>query len=117
VGILGASSDRKVTEASQVSTHSHNYRATGDRYAAFKKSNQFIHGSTSMATRRSNHVADRGLERLRWRIVDVIDVVCNALASCPRDAAATVTAANCHDGVLLRDNLRNGDDDHHRRRG
>lgn len=71
-----------------------------------------------MAARRSIHVADGDLERLRRRIVDVIDVVCNTLAGCPGDAAAaTATADDCHDIVLCRDNLRNGDDDHHRRRG
>jgi hypothetical protein len=69
----------------------------------------------SMVTHRSIHFADGDLERLRRRIIDVIDVVLNALAGCPR--GATATADNCHDIVLFRDNLRHGDDDHDRRRG
>jgi hypothetical protein len=71
----------------------------------------------SMVTHRSIHFADGDLERLRRRIIDVIDVVLNALAGCPRGATATATADNCHDIVLFRDNLRHGDDDHDRRRG
>jgi hypothetical protein len=65
-----------------------------------------------MVTRRSIRPADGGLKRLRRRIIDVIDVVCNAPAGCPRCA----TANDCHDIVVFRHNLRDGDDDHHRRR-
>jgi hypothetical protein len=72
----------------------------------------------SMVARRSIHLADGGLERLRRRIIDVIDVGCNALAGCSRVATATTTTADHrHDIVLFRDNLRHGDDDHDRRRG
>jgi hypothetical protein len=71
----------------------------------------------SMVTRRSIHLADGGLERLRRRIIDVIDVDRNALAGCSRGASATATTDHCDDIVLYRDNLRHGDDDHDRRRG
>jgi hypothetical protein len=65
-----------------------------------------------MVTHRSIHLADGDLERLRWRIVDVIDGVFNAPAGCPRGGAAAATTTHCHDVVLFRDNLRHGDDDH-----
>ena len=67
-----------------------------------------------MVTDRSMHLAD-GLKRLRRRLVDVIDVVSCCLAGEPRGTAAPAT--ECHDRVLFRLKLRNGDDDHHRRCG
>jgi hypothetical protein len=70
-----------------------------------------------MVIRRSICLADGDPERLRRRIIDVIDaidVVRNAPAGCPRGATAT---DDCHDFVLFRDKLRHGDDDHDRRRG
>jgi hypothetical protein len=72
-----------------------------------------------MVTRRGIRLADDGLKRLRWRIIDVVDVVCNAPAGCPRGATAPVNAAanDCHSIIVFRRNLRDGDDDHHRRRG
>jgi hypothetical protein len=73
----------------------------------------------SMVTRRGIHLADGGLERLRRRVIDVIDVDRNARAGCSRGATATATATtdHCHHIVLYRDNLRHGDDDHDRRGG
>jgi hypothetical protein len=79
-----------------------------------------------MVTGRSMHLADGSLERLRRRLVDDIDVISCFLAGEPRGATvdtattntATVdTATECHDCVLFRLDLRNGDDDHHRRSG
>jgi hypothetical protein len=69
-----------------------------------------------MVTRRSIRPADGGLKRLRRRIIDVIDVVCNALTGCPRAATATASAHDCYDIVVFHVHLRDGDDDHHRRR-
>jgi hypothetical protein len=66
-----------------------------------------------MVTRRSMRLADGGFECLRGRIVDVIDVASGIHAG----SARSVTATGCHDLVLFRLQLRNGDDDHHRRRG
>lgn len=74
-----------------------------------------------MVTGRSMHLVDGGLKRLR-RLVDVIDVISCFLAGEPRGtdvvtATNVATATECHDRVLFRLNLRNGDDDHHRRGG
>ena len=66
-----------------------------------------------MVTRRSKRLVDGGFECLRGRIVDVIDVACGIHAG----SARGVTATGCHDLVLFRLQLRNGDDDHHRRCG
>jgi len=68
-----------------------------------------------VVTWRSMHLADGGLERLR-RVVDVIDVI-NVASDINGGSARGVTAAGCHDLVLYHLELRNGDDDHHRRRG
>jgi hypothetical protein len=68
-----------------------------------------------MVAGRSMYLADGGLERLR-RLVDVNDVVFSFRAREPSGATAA-TAAECHELVLFRLNLRNGDDDHHRRCG
>jgi hypothetical protein len=64
-----------------------------------------------MVTRRSMRLADGGSECLRGRIFDVIDVASGIHAG----AARGVTATGCHDLVVYRLKLRNGDDDHHRR--
>jgi len=66
-----------------------------------------------MVTWRSMRLADGGLKRLRRRIVDVIDVACGIHAGSARGVSAT----GRHDYGLYRLELRNGDDDHHRRCG
>jgi hypothetical protein len=69
-----------------------------------------------MVTGRSMRLADGGFECLRRRIVDVIDVI-DVASGIHAASARRVTAAGCHDLVLFRLKLRNGDDDHHRRGG
>ena len=69
-----------------------------------------------MVTGRSMHLADGGLERLRRRLVDVSDVIPRFLAGESR-GTTVAAAAEFHVCVLFRLNLRNGDDDHHRRGG
>jgi hypothetical protein len=64
-----------------------------------------------MVTRRGMRLAYGGIECLRRWIVDVIDVACDIHAG----SARSVTATGCHDLVLYRLKLRNGNDDHHRR--
>jgi hypothetical protein len=61
------------------------------------------------------HLVDGGSERMRRRIVDVIDVVitCND-AGRPRGVA---TASHRNGLLLYRRKLRNGDDEHDGRRG
>jgi hypothetical protein len=66
-----------------------------------------------MVTWRSMRTADGGFKRLRRWIVDVIDVACGIHAGSARGRAAT----GCHGLILYRFELRNGDDDHHRRCG
>jgi hypothetical protein len=51
-----------------------------------------------MVTRRDMRLADGGIECLRRRIVDVIDVACGIHAG----SARGVTATGCHDLVLYR---------------
>jgi len=65
------------------------------------------------------HLTDGDLKRLRRRVdvIDVIDVASDINGASARGATATATAAGCHDLVLFRLKLRNGDDDHHRRCG
>ena len=67
-----------------------------------------------MVTGRSRHLADGGFKRLR-RIVDVVNVVDVARTGGPGRPRGAAT--HFHGLVLLRLNLRNGDDDHHRRCG
>jgi hypothetical protein len=63
-----------------------------------------------MVTWRSMRTADGGVKRLRRWIVDVIDVACGIHAG-----SRGVTTAGGHDLLLYHLELRNGDDDHHRR--
>jgi hypothetical protein len=65
-----------------------------------------------MVTRRSMRLVDGGFECLRRRVVDVIDVACGI-----RAGSRGVTTTGRHGLVLYDVNLRNGDDDHHRRCG
>jgi hypothetical protein len=66
-----------------------------------------------VVTWRSMHLADGGLERLRRRVIDVVDVASDINGG----SARGVTATGCHDHILYHLELRNGDDDHHRRCG
>jgi hypothetical protein len=93
--------------------HSRTQLSSGSNHATFKSPNQRIHNSAPVVTWRSMRLADGGLECLRRRIVDVIDVASGIHAG----SARGVTATRCHDLVLFRLKLRNGDDDHHRRCG
>jgi hypothetical protein len=69
-----------------------------------------------MVTWRGMRLADGGFKCLRRRIVDVIDVI-DVASGIHAGSARGVTATGCHDLVLFRLKLRNGDDDHHRRCG
>lgn len=61
------------------------------------------------------HFVDGGSERMRRRIVDVIDVIVTCIAAGrPRGIA---TASHGNGFLLYRRKLRNGDDDHDGRRG
>jgi hypothetical protein len=66
-----------------------------------------------MVAWRSMRVADGSFERLRRRIVDVIDDGCAVRAA----SARGVAAAGCRTRGLHHIELRYGDDDRHRRCG
>lgn len=67
-----------------------------------------------MGTGRSLRFSDGGIKRLRrfLYVIDGLDVVVNT-ACAGGTSHAGGTAASCHDVLLLRLDLRYGDDDNH----